>query len=328
MDFSAVARLAGGYAEARAIQTGIELGVFEALRNSSTAAQIAGSLACDPRAMELLLDALVSIGLLDKTGASYSLNETSSTYLVKRSPKYLGGMIAFDASLWNAWGRLAESIRTGKPTRSPDMYQNTPEETGRFIGAMDSLVHARGDAEIVSEHLDLSGVRAMLDVGSGPATYPIEFCRHYPALRATIFDLPATLQITEKFVRDTGMRDRINLVAGDYRTDKIPGTYDLVFLSNIIHGEGDEENNRLISKLYGCLTPGGRIVIKDHILDDSRTQPTSGAVFALTMLLTTERGKCYSYLEVKAWLSTAGFKNIHEVPLPQPLTSSLVIGTK
>src|ERR1051326_9537692 len=149
---------------------------------------------------------------------------------------FRSGMIAFDASLWNAWGRLAESIRTGKPTRSPDMYQNTPEETGRFIGAMDSLVHARGDAEIVSEHLDLSGVRAMLDVGSGPATYPIEFCRHYPALRATIFDLPATLQITEKFVRDTGMRDRINLVAGDYRTDKIPGSYDLVYLSNIIHG--------------------------------------------------------------------------------------------
>src|ERR1043166_8190875 len=47
--------------------------------------------------------------------ASYSLNETSSTYLVKRSPKYLGGMIALDTSLWNAWGRLAESIRTGKP---------------------------------------------------------------------------------------------------------------------------------------------------------------------------------------------------------------------
>ncbi len=328
MDFSAVARLAGGYAEARAIQAAIELGVFEALRNFSTALQLAGSLGCDPRAMELLLDALVSIGILDKTGSVYSLNDASSTYLVKSSPKYLGGMIAFDASLWNAWGCLAESIRTGKPARSPDMYQNRSEETERFIGAMDSLVRARGDAEIVPQHLDLSGVRTMLDVGSGPATYPIEFCRRYPALQATIFDLRATLQITEKFVRDAGMRDRINLVAGDYRTDKIPGSYDLVYLSNIIHGEGDEDNNRLISKLYGCIESGGRIVIKDHILDDSCTQPTSGAVFALMMLLTTERGKCYSYAEVKAWLAKAGFGDIHEVPLPPPLTSSLVIGTK
>jgi SAM-dependent methyltransferase len=328
MNFSAVARLAGGYAEARALQAALELGVFEALRVSSTAEQLAGLLGSDPRALALLLDALVSIGILNKAGALYSLNDASSIYLLKSSPKYLGGMIAFDASLWNAWGRLADSIRTGRPARSPDMYQNTPEETERFIGAMDSLVRARGDAEIVPQHLDLSGVGTMLDVGAGPATYPIEFCRRYPALKATILDLPATLTITEKFVRDGGMRDRINLIAGDYRTDKIPGAYDLVYLSNIIHGEGDEENRRLMSKLYGCLAPGGRIVIKDHILDESRTRPASGAVFALMMLLTTERGKCYSYEEVKAWLAKAGFKDIHEVSLPPPLTSSLVIGTK
>ncbi len=328
MEFSALARLAGGYAEARAIQAALELRVFEVLRNASTATQLAGSLVCDPRAMELLLDALVSIGLLNKTGSAYSLNGPSSTYLVKNSPKYLGSMIAFDASLWDAWGRLAESVRTGKPARAPDMYQNKPEETERFIRAMDALVRARGDAEFVLAHLDLSGVRTMLDVGSGPATYPIQFCGHYPALKATILDLPATLKITEKFVRDAGMRDRINLIAGDYRTDEITGAYELVFLSNIIHGEGDEENSTLMSKVYGCLAPGGRIVIKDHILDESRTQPTSGVIFALMMLLTTERGKCYSYAEVKAWLAKPGFGDIHEVSLPPPLTSSLVIGTK
>ncbi len=328
MDFSAVARLAGGYAEARAIQAAVELGVFDAIENSRTAARLAASLGCDPRATELLLDALASIGLLNKAGAAYFLNDASSTYLVKTSPKYLGGMIAFDASLWQAWGGLAQSVRSGKPARPADMYQHTPEETARFIGAMDSLVRARGDAEIVLEHLDLGGVGTMLDVGSGPATYPIEFCRRYAALKATIFDLPATLKVTDRFVRAAGMRDRISLVAGDYRKDSIPEIYDLVFLSNIIHGEGDDENRRLMSKLYACLQPGGRIVIKDHILDESRARPAAGAVFALLMLLTTERGKCYSYADVSNWLSQAGFKNIREVPLPLPLTSSLVIGTK
>jgi predicted O-methyltransferase YrrM len=328
MEFSQLVRLAGGYAEARAIQAAVELGVFEALQRTSTASQLAASLSCDPRGMELLLDALVSTGLLNKNEPLYSLNDASSTYLVKRSPKYLGGMIAFDASLWDAWGRLAESVRTGRPARRPDMYQNTAEETERFIGGMDSLVRARGDAEIVMKHLDLTGARKMLDVGSGPATYPIAFCAKYPQLRAVIFDLPETLKVTEKFVRDAGMGDRIKLIAGDYRRDNIPGNYDLVFLSNIIHAEGDEENAALMAKLYGCIEPAGRIVIKDHILDESRTQPASGAVFGLMMLLTTERGKCYSYTDVKTWLGNAGFKNITEVLLPPPLTSSLVIGTK
>ncbi len=328
MDFSELERIAGGYAQARAIQVAVELGVFEALQHTRTASQLATTLACDFRAMELLLDALVSIGLLNKNDALYSLNDNASTFLVKDSPNYLGGMIAFDASLWDAWGRLAESIRTGRPARSPDMYQNDAQDTERFIAAMDSLVRARGDAEIVLKQLDLGRVKSMLDVGSGPATYPIEFCRRYSALKATIFDLPATLKVTDKFVRDAGMRDRIQLVPGDYRTDNISGTYDLVFLSNIIHGEGDEDNARLMAKLHGCIEAGGRIVIKDHILDDSRTRPASGAVFALLMLLTTERGKCYSYTDVKTWLGNAGFKNIHELLLPPPLTSSLVIGTK
>jgi len=328
MNFAELTRLAGGHAEARAIQAAVELGVFEALGQSRDAASVARAVKADPRATELLLDALAAIGLLKKESALYGLNETSAMYLVKRSPKYLGGMIRFDSSLWNCWGELAQSIRSGTSARAADMYQNTPEETERFIAGMDSLVRARGDAEIVLEKLDLSSTQTLLDIGSGPATYPIHFCRKYPALTAAVFDLPATLKTTEKFVRAAELGDRIELISGDYRTDEIPGEYQMVFLSNIIHGEGAEENGRLMGKLYGCLGEGGRIVIKDHILNEARTHPASGAVFALLMLLTTERGKCYSFTEVKGWLESAGFHGVHEVVLPPPLTSSLVIATK
>ena len=328
MDFAALTSLAGGYAEAQAIQAAVELGVFDALLTSRDAGGAARAIGADPRATELLLDALVSIGLLEKKGSVYSLNDTSSMYLVRRSPKYLGGMILFDASAWNSWGRLAETVRSGKPARAPDMYQNRPEETERFIAAMDSLVRARGDAEVVLQHLDLKSVQKLLDVGSGPATYPIEFCRRYPELRATVFDLPATLSVTERFVREAGLAERIKLIAGDYRSDAIPGRYEVAFLSNIIHGEPAEENARLMAKLHGALVESGRVVIKDHILNDAHTHPASGAVFALLMLLTNERGKCYSYVEVKGWLEAAGFKDIQEIPLPPPLTSSLVVGSK
>src|SRR5262249_44965415 len=119
MNFSALVGLAGGYAEARAIQAAVALGVFEALQNARPGLEVAGALGCDRRAMELLLDALVSIRLLNKNDSLYSLHDTASTYLVKGSPKYLGGMIAFDAALWDAWGHLAESVRTGKPARCP-----------------------------------------------------------------------------------------------------------------------------------------------------------------------------------------------------------------
>jgi hypothetical protein len=108
----------------------------------------------------------------------------------------------------------------------------------------------------------------------------------------------------------------------------IPGRYDVVFLSNIIHGESFEENQKLVGKLAGNLADGGRIIIKDHILDETRADPPVGAIFALLMLLTTRSGRCFSFDEVKSWLDGAGLSKVARVDLPPPFTSSLVIGSR
>ena len=329
MEFSDLSRLASAHVEARIVHVAVSLGLFDALeRESKNAGAVASFLQCDSRATALLLNALVALALLQKSGGHYSLTDVARAYLLRSSSSYLGGMILFDASLWDAWGKLEESVRSGNPARTPDMYQQIPEETERFIGAMDSLVRARGDAEILWQKLDWAGVNDLLDVGSGPGTYPIYFCGQNPRLRATIFDLPATLAITEKYVREAGLADRIRLIPGDYRSDGLPGEHDLVLLSNIIHAESDQENGRLVRNAYACLRKHGRIVIKDHHLDDSLAHPPVGAIFSLLMLLTTARGRCYSFDEVRSWLHDAGFANIEQIDLSPPLTSSLIVGEK
>jgi predicted O-methyltransferase YrrM len=289
---------------------------------------IAAALKLEPQATELLLNALASLQLLTKQSGAFSLADISEQYLVRRSPHYVGGMIRFDAALWQCWEKLPDAIRTGQPVRPPDMYQNDANETEIFINAMDSLVKARGDADVLASALDWFEVKTLLDVGSGPATYPLALCAQFPTLHATIFDLAGTLKITERYIRDAGMADRITLLSGDYRSDAIAGNYDVIFLSNIIHGENNDKNLALVRKLAAILNPGGCIVIKDHILDDSRAYPPVGAIFSLLMLLTTAGGRCYSFGEIKTWLEQAALTNIRQVDLPPPLTSSLVIGTK
>lgn len=329
MDFAALSRLSSAHAEARILHAAVGLGVFDVLESGKRdAAAVAAALDADGRATELLLNALVAMGLLEKENSLYALAPVSREYLLRGSPKSFRDMVRFESSLWDCWARLEDSIRSGRPARPADMYQGRPEETELFIRAMHALVVARGDAEILAGMLDLTGVSAMLDVGSGPGTYPIALCRRHPGLRATLFDLPATLEITRRFVAAAGLEGRITLVAGDYRADPIPGTYELVFLSNIIHAESSEENERLAAKLCRSLAKNGRIVIKDHILQESRAYPAVGAIFSLLMLLTTAAGRCYSFNEVKEWLVRAGFQDIAEVALPAPLTSSLVIGHK
>jgi hypothetical protein len=329
MNFSRLIGLASGHVEARIVQTAVELAIFDALEESAlTSEAVAHRLELEPRAAELLLNALASLELLQKRGELFSLTEAAKKYLLRSSPFNVGGMIRFESSIWNCWEKLPQAIRSGRPVRPANMYQDDPRETEIFINAMDSLVNARGDAEVVAGTLEWGGIREFLDVGSGPASYPIRLCQNYPKLRATIFDLPGTLAITQRYVREASLMERIRLVSGDYRKDPIPGSYDIVFLSNIIHGEGEQENLSLIGKLIANLKPGGRLIVKDHILDDGRTTPPVGAIFSLLMLLTTASGRCYSFNEIKLWMEQAGLANVEQINLPSPLTSSLVIGTR
>jgi O-methyltransferase/methyltransferase family protein len=329
MEFSELARLASGHVEARIVQASVQLGLFDCIGDQNLdAKQVAVSLATDLRATELLLNSLVALSLLRKEGEQFYLTTAAKTYLVAHSPKSLCGMIRFDASLWSCWEKLADAVRSGKPARLADMYQETAAETEIFIQAMDSLVRARGDAEVLAHALDWENVTDLLDIGSGPASYPIHLCRRYPKLHATIFDLPATLRITARYVRDAELESRIKLVRGDYRRDAVPDRYDAIFLSNIIHGEGSKENQKLMTKLAANLDAGGRIIIKDHILDETRTNPPVGASFSLLMLLTTASGRCYSFNEVKSWFENAGLSRVRQFDLPPPLTSSLIIGEK
>ncbi|HEX6769011.1 MAG TPA: methyltransferase dimerization domain-containing protein [Candidatus Binatia bacterium] len=104
MEFSQLMGLASGHVEARIVQTAVELKVFEAVEArplSSIAA--AAQLQLNERALELLLNALTALGLLEKQGEKYALAKISGLYLLRNSPHYVGGMIGFDAMLWQTW---------------------------------------------------------------------------------------------------------------------------------------------------------------------------------------------------------------------------------
>lgn len=327
LDFTALEDLSAAFCEARVLHAAVGLDLFAAVGDGADAAEVAAARGLDPRATGLLLNAMTALGLLHKTAGRYTLTPASRRHLLPGAPQYLGGMVAFEAATWDLWGRLEEAVRTGEPVRPPDMYQGDPAETRRFILAMDSLVRARGDARWLAEHLDLAGVGRLLDVGSGPATYPVALCRAHPELKATVFDLPGTLAVTRERIEAEGLADRIDLVAGDYRTDPLPGGFEMVFLSNVIHGEDEAANRALMARCHAALVPGGRVVVKDHFLAEDLTAPAGGAVFSLLMLLST-RGRNYAFGEAAGWMAEAGFERPTETVLPPPFSSSLVIARR
>jgi cyclopropane fatty-acyl-phospholipid synthase-like methyltransferase len=166
----------------------------------------------------------------------------------------------------------------------------------------------------------------MLDLGGGPGSYAIAFSKTYPYLKAVVFDQDEqALRIAREDIIKERLEDRIHLKKGDFLKDDIGHDYDLVLLSSIIHAFGEEENIYLLSKVKKSLKDGGQVVIKDFILDESKTKPVSAATFAINMLVNTKNGRTYSFSEVKGWLNALGFKEIYNIALNR---SKLIIGKK
>ena len=87
MDFSDLAKLASGHAEARIVQAAVELEIFEIIGSDALEAKIvANSLDLEPRATELMLNALTALGLLRKTVDRFSLTDVSARYLKSGAP--------------------------------------------------------------------------------------------------------------------------------------------------------------------------------------------------------------------------------------------------
>ena len=162
-------------------------------------------------------------------------------------------------------------------------------------------------------NIDLSRIKSILDVGGGSGAFSMEFVSRKHEVEATVFDLPNVVPITEKFIDKEGFTSKIKTHSGDYTVDDLPVGFDLVFLSAIIHSNPLEVNQNLVKKCFNSLNANGKIVIQDWIMNNDRTQPAGGAIFAINMLVGTEAGDCFTEQEVTEMLTAAGFKNISRI---------------
>ena len=193
-----------------------------------------------------------------------------------------------------------------------------------FIAAMHDRAHRHASSVVAM--IDLSRVSRILDVGGGSGAYAMAFMRAKDGLRAMVFDLPNMVPLTQKYIAEEGLSDKVGTVVGDYHTDDLGSGFDLVFLSAIIHSNSPKQNQALIDKACRALNPGGKLVIQDFIMDEDRTTPAFGAFFALNMLVGTEAGDTYTEREVQRWMGEAGLTNIHRKDTE--IGTTLMIGEK
>ncbi|MFZ0928767.1 MAG: methyltransferase [Syntrophobacteraceae bacterium] len=303
-DIMAVAR---AFMRSRIILTAAELDLFTSVQDSATTAEnMAERSGLDRRALERVLDCLVTFGLLNKDGGVYSLTGEGALYSSKHPASGLP-MLLHMSRLWVSWSDLTEVVQRGPGSEQKPPRQMDLDSRRAFIGAMHVI--GRVLSEEIAGSLDLRGYRKLLDIGGGSGTYTIAFLRHNPQLKAILFDLKDVIPIASERLSSEGLLDRVELIAGDFYSDDLPGGCDLALLSAIIHQNSRQQNLELYRKAYRSLDPGGMLLIRDHIMDEQRTRPPEGAMFAINMLVNTHGGDTYTFREVEQGLKEAGFKD-------------------
>jgi len=311
----------GYYWEAKIFLVSVKLDLYTPLAiGTKTAKELASLTQTDPAFLERLLSALVTMGLLRCDEHGYQNTPSTTEFLVTTSRFYMGELMLLMDEEWDAWSHLEEVVRSGTPPVQGNLFMNRPKTSAKVLAVLHRM--AQRTAPSLVEKIDLSSSRTLLDVGGGAGTYSLAFCKRYSALQATLFDLPNTLIVTRKQIENEQMLDRIQLIAGDFNQDVIPGEYDVVFLSDILHYQTNEENGALISKLYDLLLPGGRIIVKDMFLNQDIADPGWNAIFSIHLMVYTERGRCFSKQETECWLEQAGFSSISEVERNIVLTAT------
>jgi predicted O-methyltransferase YrrM len=305
--------LGRGFMVPRILLTAVELDLFTKLKGKAlSVSELCDMEGWDNRGLTILMDALAAEGLLSRgSDGKYSLPGSIAKYLIRGEEDSILPMILHGCHLWESWSNLTRIVTTGENTYPAERKNRPKEETEAFIQAM----HVVGQlvAPMIADSLDLSVYSKMLDVGGGPGTYTMAFLGKAPQMTATLFDLPEVVEIGRKRLTKAGLIDRVRIVEGDYTKDDLPPGHDLALLSAIIHSNSREANRHLFRNVYGSLIQGGTILIRDHIMDPTRTFPVAGAIFAVNMLAATSGGNTYTFEEVKQDLESAGFKSVRMI---------------
>ena len=320
-----ILKISGSYWQSCTLHAGVHLRVFSVIGDHPlTADEISERIKADSRATAMLLNALASMGFLVLDGDRYANTPSSRKYLVRDSPEYIGYMVMHHHHLVDAWARLSSSVISGGPA-SRTSHGDDQERESFLMGMFNN---AMSIAPRIASMVDLSDRRRILDLGGGPGTYAIHFCSNNPNLEGTVYDLPSSRPFAEKTIERFGLAHRIEFVSGDFVTESIPGTYDVVWLSQIVHVLSMDDCRKVIQKAASVLDTNGLIFIHDFILKDTLDAPMFPAIFSLNMLLNTERGQSYSEAQLRELLTEAGVKELVRLDFVGPNDSGILRGTK
>lgn len=312
--------LIAGYWTTQAICVAAELGLADLIgRKGRSVESLAAE--CDAHAPSLyrLLRALAGIGLFQEVAPQQFALTPMAALLRADSPGNLRAFARFQADDWHwrSWGRLLNSVRTGKPATLDvlgeancfDYLAKHPESARLFDDAMTGYA-SRAHAAVVDVY-DFSACRMIVDVGGGQGTLLAEILARNPQASGILFDLPEVVSASGATLERLGVVERCRAIGGDF-FNVVPAGGDAYLLSTVIHDWDDERATAILRRTCAAMQPHGRVLIIENVIpaDD---EPHPGKFIDLEMMVIAG-GRERTEAQYEALLRRAGLKLARVVP--------------
>jgi hypothetical protein len=255
-----------------------------------TVAELAGLTGANPDALNRLLRAAVSVGILREVEPAVYANSPLGETLRKDAPVGLRDLVVAELAPghWLPWGHLYDAVKGGgSQARAAlgcdtwEYYARTPEEGACFARGMGN-VSAIAAAEVLPAY-DFSRFEHIVDVGGSEGVMLAGALRAAPGARGVLFDLPEVIDRGGQAIAQHGLGGRLQAVGGDFRAEVPPGG-DLYILKAILHDWDDDGSLTILRNVRQAARPGAKIVVIEMVLPE-RVSPSPVHLMDLNMLV-------------------------------------------
>jgi hypothetical protein len=229
--------------------------------------------------------------------------------------------------LWQAYGNMTHSIRTGTPAFTKSHGQPFygylhahPRAAARFNAAMTSF--SSHETAAILEAYDFSDARSVVDIGGNHGVLLAALLRAHPRMTGTLFDLPSVLAGAETVLSEMGIAERVRAVAGDF-FDEVPAGADLYVMKSVLHNWDDTDALRILTTCRAAMAPEARLLVIERIVPEGNA-PADAKLFDINMLVVAG-GRERTELEYRRLFGEAGLALLRVGATRSPL--SVIVAT-
>lgn len=299
--------------QTKLLLTGVRLDIFDKLNQSpGNAREIAEDLKSDPINTEFFLNGLTALGLVEKCGGRYKNTPLSDAFLIRDKPAYLGDGLLMQADQEDFSGFDLQKLIFEGPSQKDTKVGDSPEKWGRFAKSMANNQRsgiAQKAAEIVAGVPEFESFTKMLDLGGGPGIFCIAMVDRHPGMKGVVFDRKPSTDVAREFIREYGLEQRIDVLAGDYNTDDIGSGYDFIWASHTLNF-AQQNLPLVIKKIYDALNPGGVFINFSEGLTHEGTQPQMTVLCTIGWAMQNHPLKAFDQGVIADTMLEVGFRSV------------------